>query len=425
MNIIFVGFQQVLIRIAVTGKKPQRVILPLFDIAESHDLAELLRHFIHTVRAAVRLNKRMPDQVFIQIKGVERFGVKPGEHHVDYKQNIDLRQVLLLHAFGDIFSVGVKGFNGIRSAEHLVVIINTAGKQLSGVLIPFAIKVLIGAITENSRNFILRRRVHSFVQFFQYIIVFAECFDGVHREKGCINILSLRMDMPIVVLQNVFSHLADPVIVMIECINVNTVLFAVYRVIQLLRIDPNQIDLMGKDRALIFHGKSQYIAIRDRVFDHIAVQTGIPFCPVRQQSSVENIGCCPAIRAFVCFKNRRAGKTDVIGISEMTFNIGMHPPELGAVTLIDDKDNFFVPEAVHQLFIAFGFDRVRHLLDRGDNQFLLRILQLLCQDVRAVGTVDTIFFKGVVFIYCLIIQVFAVNQENHFVNAWFLPEQLS
>ena len=78
------------------------------NISVCNYLPELLRDFVYPVGPRIGLYKRMPDKILIEVERVAGLRVKACQEHIDYKQNIDLRQALLLHSLGDIFSVRVK-----------------------------------------------------------------------------------------------------------------------------------------------------------------------------------------------------------------------------------------------------------------------------------------------------------------------------
>ena len=83
-----------------------------------------------------------------------------------------------------------------------------------------------------------------------------------------------------------------------------------------------------------------------------------------------------------------------------------------------------MPLGIHQGFIPLRLHGIRHLLDRCDNQLTVRILELPDQDKGTVRIIDTILFKGIVFIHRLVIEILAVNEENHLINARLVAQEL-
>ena len=172
-QVVLVTLEQVLVRVAVAGKQPQSVVLCPLDVAVGNDLAELLRHLVHAVRAAVRLHQRVPDEVLVQIEGVQRLRVESRQHHVDHQQNVDLRQVLLLHTARDVLAVRVEGIQSERRAEHLVVVVHAAFQQLLRVLVAALVHVLVGLIREDRRHAVTLVVVSRLVQLLERVVVLA------------------------------------------------------------------------------------------------------------------------------------------------------------------------------------------------------------------------------------------------------------
>lgn len=69
------------------------------------------------------------------------------------------------------------------------------------------------------------------------VIVLAERLDGVDSKERSINVFALRMNMLFMVLKDMSSNLLNAFIIVIEVINVDVMTLAVFRIIQLLRID--------------------------------------------------------------------------------------------------------------------------------------------------------------------------------------------
>ena len=181
---------------------------------------------------------------------------------------------------------------------------------------------------------------------------------------------------------------------------------------------------MGKQGPLVLHGEAKDIPVGDGVLDHIAVQAGVPLGAVRHQTGIEHIGGGSAIGALVRLKDRGPGETDVIGLPEVAVDIAVHLPELAAMALIDDENDFLIPVGVHQGLVALRLHRIRHFLDRRDNQLAVGILQLLHQDKSAVGVIHTVLLKGIVLIHRLIVEVLPVDEEDDFIDPRLVPQEL-
>ena len=290
--------------------------------------------------------------------------------------------------------------------------------------VTLAVHVLVGAVAEDCRDFVavgLRARV---VQFLECIVVLAQGLDGVNREEGGVNVLALGMDVLLMVLKNVLRHLADAFFVMVEIVDVDLVALAVFGVIQHVRINAPHGNPVGEDRPLVLHREAEDVPVGNGVLDHIPVQAGIPLGSVRHQAGIEDIRRGSAVGALVGFEDRGTGEADVICVPEVPVDVSVHLAELAAVAFVDDEDDLLVPVGIHQGFIALGVHSVRHFLDGCDDQLAVRILQLLHQHIGAVGVINAILFKGVVFVHRLVIQVLPVDEEDDLVHSRLVPEEL-
>lgn len=75
--------------------------------------------------------------------------------------------------------------------------------------------------------------------------------DGVHREQRRVHVLALRMDVLLVVLEDVRRHQADALVVVVQRLQVEIMATAVVGVVHLLGVDAGRRDLLGEDRALV------------------------------------------------------------------------------------------------------------------------------------------------------------------------------
>ena len=145
------------------------------------------------------------------------------------------------------------------------------------------------------------------------------------------------------------------------------------------------------------------------------MQTGVAFGSIRHHACIEYICGCSAVRALVGFKDRSAGKTDVVGFPEMTIYITVHLSKLAAVTFVYDEYDFCITISVHQCLISLGLYRICHFLNRRDNELAVGVLQLLYKNMSAVGIIHTVFLERVIFINGLVVQILAVDQEDDLV----------
>ena len=71
------------------SEQADRLVDPLGEVAEAHDVAERLDGVEDAVRAGERLDEAVHLQVLVDPQGVERLGVEAGEEHVDDDEHIE------------------------------------------------------------------------------------------------------------------------------------------------------------------------------------------------------------------------------------------------------------------------------------------------------------------------------------------------
>ena len=111
-------------------------------------------------------------------------------------------------------------------------------------------------------------------------------------------------------------------------------------------------------------------------------------------------------------ENGRPRKAEHVVLLEVTNNRFMHVAKLAAVTLVKDNHNLFAVYSVRLVFL----DKGREFLNGRYDDFRIGIGQLLFQYLCGSIAVSRALLETVVFPHGLIIQVFAVNDEKHFVN---------
>ena len=275
VHVILIAFEQILVRVAVAGEQPQSIVLCMLDIAVGDNLSELLRHLVNSVRTAVRLHQRVPDEVLVQVKSVQRLRVEPRQHHINHQQDVHLRQILLLHAARDVLAVCIEGIQPECRAEHRVVVIHTAIQQLLRVLVAALVHVAVGLIREDGGHAIPLVVISRLIQSLERVVVLAQRLDGVHREQCCVHILALRVGVLLVMLKDVLSHQADTLVVVIQRLQIEVVASAIIRVTQLLGINAIRGNMLGENRTLVLDREAQHVSVRNRVFNHVAMQAGI------------------------------------------------------------------------------------------------------------------------------------------------------
>ena len=93
----------------------------------------------------------------------------------------------------------------------------------------------------------------------------------------------------------------------------------------------------------------------------------------------------------------------------------MHIAELRAVALVEDDDDAAI-EAVEAITRVFLTEKDRELLNGGYDDMALAIVELAMQHAYVGVGVGTILLEIVVLLHGLIVEVFAVDDEEHFIN---------
>ena len=119
-------------------------------------------------------------------------------------------------------------------------------------------------------------------------------------------------------------------------------------------------------------------------------------------------------------EDRRAGEAEQVIVLKGFRDRLVHISELAAVALVEDDDKM-LPE--RRVAFVFAHKNIK-LLDRRDDDPRVRVFHLPLQNGGAGVTVRRALFKAVVFLHRLIIQVFAVYDEQHLVDVRQLRRQL-
>ncbi len=138
---------------------------------------------------------------------------------------------------------------------------------------------------------------------------------------------------------------------------------------------------------------------------------------VTVQIAAERLRRCAEVRvataAGIDCEDRGPGKTEDVVPLERLGDCSMHVTELGAVALVEDQDDV---AAVNRMTLV-GADERRELLDRSDDDLRARIFELLLQHGRRGVRVCSTLLKAVVLAHGLIVEVFAIYNEQHLVHA--------
>ena len=108
-------------------------------------------------------------------------------------------------------------------------------------------------------------------------------------------------------------------------------------------------------------------------------------------------------------KNRRPCKAEEMILLEVLHNGGMHIAKLAAVTFVKNNHHLL---GIHCMAAVF-LNKRGQLLNGGDNNHGLGIFQLLFQNACGGVAVGRPFFKAIVFLHGLVIEILAVYHKEH------------
>lgn len=95
--------------------------------------------------------------------------------------------------------------------------------------------------------------------------------------------------------------------------------------------------------------------------------------------------------------------------------------ELAAVAFVEDEDDFVRVEGE----VGFGAEEVVEFLDGGDGDFVVIILEVGFEFRGAGGAVDAIGVEALVFFEGLVVEVFAVDDKDDFMDEGEFGGELS
>ena len=155
----------------------------------------------------------------------------------------------------------------------------------------------------------------------------------------------------------------------------------------------------------IIHPERQYVAVGNGIHDGVDVQL---LAESLFRGFQIELAACPCVYR----EYGRARKAEKMVTLEFLDDGGVHIPELAAVALVKDEHDVLAIDLVRAVLT----DKYRQLLYGGDDDACLRVFQLAFQYGGAGVAVCRPFLEAVIFFHGLVIQVLAVNYEQHFVN---------
>ena len=155
----------------------------------------------------------------------------------------------------------------------------------------------------------------------------------------------------------------------------------------------------------IIDAEGQHVLVVDRVHDRVGVQL-VAECLFRGgKARILDV-------TGVCREDRRSCEAEDVILLKILDNRGVHIAELAAVAFVEDDDDVLL---IHRMSLVL-IDKGRELLNGRDNDPRVVVFELLFQNCcRGVG-IGGAFFKAVIFLHGLVVEVFSVDDEQHLVN---------
>ena len=301
----------------------------------------------------------MPDEVLVKEQGVCRFAVKSGQEHVHDKKQVDLREVLLFHALGDVFPVSIELGEVIIRAEHIIVILHACVQIFRRVFVGAFLHVLVHLVCEDSRDLISFRIMRLHV-----LVILDKCLDLIDSKEGSVYVVVLKSCMLVQVRKDIVRDSRDTLLIVIEVVKVDLVAPAVIFVIEGLRVNFGIAYALYSDTPHILYREAQDVSVCDRLLDHVLVDTGI------QLPRMEDVSRGLSLGTFVLLEDRSPCEPDITRICKVLRDLRVHLAELGAVAFVNDENTPVVLELVHYGGIFLRAKSSSHLLDGRHDQRL-------------------------------------------------------
>lgn len=415
-------------------------IHPFLQVAETDDIAEGLDRIQDAVGAAEGLDQPVHFQVFIHPQGVQGGGVKAGEEHIHHDEQI---QFLVFHPQGNVLVVVLElvAVGGIVGVEHLVVVpdgsvqkIPAALIQTGGVLAVFLVQyavcfALVGAVAVNDGHPQLFGGVCGHL-LLEFLVIPLGQVHRSHRKNRVepaetLGLLDFRHGVLLAV-----GHFGD-VGQGVEPVEPLAAVGFLVEVIQ--NVFGHQLHPLGSHEGLfpvdipdgfvvnvrfllhrldVIHPEGQHIVVVDGVHDGV----GVELFP-------EQLGG-GGVRHFsrggsVDREDGGTGKPEQMVFLEMLDDGRVHIAKLAAVAFVKDQHHTALVDQVSGIFLDEG----GQLLDGGDDDAGVRVLELTLEHGGGGVAVGGAFLEAVVFLHGLVVQVFAVHHKENLVYVGQLTGQ--
>ena len=170
------------------------------------------------------------------------------------------------------------------------------------------------------------------------------------------------------------------------------------------------------DRVDVVDAEGEHVLVGDGVDDRVGVQLVAEGLLRRAQARA-------ACGARVRREDRRPGEAEQVVALEGAGDGGVHIAELGAVALVEDDDDMPVEDGV--ALVGGRVDEGRELLDRRDDDAGLGVAQLLLELGGRRIRVGRALLEAVVLAHRLVVEVLAVDDEEHLVDPGHSRRELS
>ena len=159
-------------------------------------------------------------------------------------------------------------------------------------------------------------------------------------------------------------------------------------------------------RAYVIHTERQHIVVADGVDDGIGMQ----FFTKGIFGGLDDTGAS----GHILDEDGRTCESKEIVFLETLDDELVHIAELRAVALVEDHHDFLMVDVAIRVLL----DVARQFLYRRDDNLALRVGNLLFQNPCGCVAVGGSFLETVVLAHGLIVQILAVDNEQHFVDIW-------
>ena len=349
-------------------------------------------------------------QILIDPERIERRRVEPREEHIHYDEKVDLAA---LHPQRDILVIVLEAVAVRREIrlEPLVVIRDRILEEIAARPVePARIEILlrhgvarlrlVRREAENRRDHEMsptRRKLAA-----ELLIILLTDRDRAHGEHRVepehplpLQIIRAAAHRLLIeMFEDIPRHLADARGIRHRRLAVDRA----HLLILDARLFPHRIDIVDAER--------QDIAIVDRVHDRIGMQLVAE--DLRRRPRVR-----PPRARGIRREDRRAREAEKMIPAEAPRDRRVHISELRPVALIENQHDMLLIDRMLPMLL----DEDRELLDRRHDDAAGSVAELLCEHLRRRIAVRRALLETVVLLHRLIIEILAVDDEEHLVDA--------